>query len=88
MGSDTSAIGLCGTVRARTAVFITLPVICAAFTTVAGALRVASSFTHAWQIEYSMVARARSPNTGRMCVRRYDSSRTRVVASRLTMAGR
>jgi hypothetical protein len=34
---------------ALTAVFITLPMIWAAFTTVAGALRVASSFTQAWQ---------------------------------------
>jgi hypothetical protein len=34
---------------ARTAVFITLPMICAAFTTVAGALRVDNSFTQLWQ---------------------------------------
>jgi len=48
VGSDTSAIGLCGITLARTAVFITLPMICAAFTTVAGAVRVDSSFTQLW----------------------------------------
>jgi len=37
--------------RARTAIFMTRPMICAAFTTVAAARRVPSSFTQAWQSE-------------------------------------
>ena len=49
LGSDTSAIGLYGSRRARTAAFITLPMIWAAFTTVAGARGVVSSLTHAGQ---------------------------------------